>query len=147
MNSPKLLNPNLSLKCNPRVFLAGQITGVEGYLESTSIGLVAALNVHRRLQKPGVNINSGLSLPNSTVLGSLSEYVTMGCRGPFAPMNSNWGLLPKVLGQNGEKVNKKNRKELYSKRAFDTFETWLAAETSATLTAIKDDSGVKAEAH
>ena len=115
-------------------------------MESTSIGLVAALNVHRRLQKPGVNINSGLSLPNSTVLGSLSEYVTMGCRGP-CPYELKLGPLAEGLGQNGEKVNKKNRKELYSKRAFDTFETWFAAETSATLTAINDDSGVKAEAH
>ena len=124
LNSPELLNANLSLKANKRVFLAGQITGVEGYLESTAIGLLAALNIHRRIsanqEAPTIN------LPKTTVLGSLGDYITRGCAGPFAPMNSNWGLLPALQPIDGRrKIPKSDRKKLYAERCARNFGEWF----------------------
>ncbi|MGB9662117.1 MAG: methylenetetrahydrofolate--tRNA-(uracil(54)-C(5))-methyltransferase (FADH(2)-oxidizing) TrmFO [Moorellaceae bacterium] len=89
INSPRLLLPTLQLKKRPEVFWAGQITGVEGYIESAAMGLVAGINAARRLkgQEP-------LTLPRDTAHGALIHYITTADPERFQPMNINFGLLP-----------------------------------------------------
>ncbi|SMB95462.1 methylenetetrahydrofolate--tRNA-(uracil-5-)-methyltransferase [Thermanaeromonas toyohensis ToBE] len=89
INSPRLLLPTLQLKERPEIFLAGQITGVEGYIESAAMGLLAGLNAARLLKglKP-------LVLPRETAHGALAHYITEAHPQNFQPMNINFGLLP-----------------------------------------------------
>ncbi len=108
LNSPALLNPNLSLKSTPNIFFAGQITGVEGYMESTAMGILVAIQIAASLD------NRVAKLPSSdTMMGALSRYITETEPITFQPMNANFGLLnpPK------EKMSKSARKLWYSVRA------------------------------
>ena len=91
INSPKLLNKNLSLKSNPNIFFAGQITGVEGYMESAACGILAAENVIRY-----INSDSCLSLPEYTMLGALINYITDDTVVNFQPMGANFGIIPSL---------------------------------------------------
>ena len=86
--SPKILNPTLVSKKNPYILLAGQITGVEGYVESAATGLFAAINAFRLL-----NNEESLKLPNNTMLGALCNYITSANPSKFQPMNANYGIL------------------------------------------------------
>ena len=91
INSPVLLKPTLNLKSHPHLYFAGQITGVEGYIESTACGLVAALNCLAALQgEPPV------VFPRETVTGALMHHVTHADPTHFQPMNANFGILPPV---------------------------------------------------
>lgn len=89
INGPAHLGPALSLKRAPRVFMAGQITGVEGYLESTAMGLVAGINAALAAQgaEPAM-------FPPATAVGALCEYVSTPAARDYQPMNVNFGLLP-----------------------------------------------------
>ena len=89
LNSPKLLNGDYSLRQRPQLFFAGQITGVEGYMESASSGILAGRNAVRRLrgQEP-------LVLPETTMLGALSRYISGYTGKDFQPMGANFGILP-----------------------------------------------------
>ncbi len=88
LNSPKLLSPDYSLRENPNIFFAGQMTGVEGYIESTSSGWLAGVNAARRAQ------GREPFLPEAvTVIGALSRYVSDPNVGAFQPMNANFGLV------------------------------------------------------
>lgn len=89
INSPKVLSSDLSLRINPMIFFAGQITGVEGYTESAACGIVAAENLIRRL-----NGNSPLEMPIYTMLGALINHVTNCESKDFQPMGANFGVLP-----------------------------------------------------
>ncbi len=89
INSPQVLSPNLSLKSNPNIFFAGQITGVEGYTESAACGILAAENLIRRLRGDGP-----LELPDFTMLGALMKHVTACESKDFQPMGANFGVLP-----------------------------------------------------
>ncbi len=91
INSPKLLNKGQSLKKYPNVYFAGQITGVEGYMESASSGILAGINVYRRL-----NGQAPLNLPNYTMLGALNGYITDESVTDFQPMGANFGVLPPI---------------------------------------------------
>lgn len=87
-DSPRVLNEDLSLKAIPNVYVAGQLSGVEGYVESAAMGIVAGINLDRRLQgKPF------LPVPRESVLGSLIFYI-LHAASPFTPMNANWGIVP-----------------------------------------------------
>ncbi len=90
VNAPVVLERTLQLKNSNRIFLAGQITGVEGYLPSTAMGLVAAVNAYALLRgkKPYI-------FPEATVIGSLLRYITTPAKG-FQPVNANWGILPSL---------------------------------------------------
>ncbi|MCE5284800.1 MAG: methylenetetrahydrofolate--tRNA-(uracil(54)-C(5))-methyltransferase (FADH(2)-oxidizing) TrmFO [Pelosinus sp.] len=89
INSPKVLAPTLQLRSNPYIFFAGQITGVEGYIESAAAGLVAGMNAARlSLGK------SPLIFPEDTAHGALCRYITAADSKHFQPMNVNFGLLP-----------------------------------------------------
>lgn len=89
INSPKSLNKNLSLKNNNNVFIAGQLSGVEGYMESASSGIVAGINAVRHLngQEPFI-------LPNYTMIGALLNYITDETVTDFQPMGANFGIIP-----------------------------------------------------
>ncbi len=89
MDSPRLLNKNLSLKTDPRLFFAGQFTGVEGYTESASTGILAGINAARY-----INGEEPLILPELTMLGGLINYITDESVQDFQPMGANMGLLP-----------------------------------------------------
>jgi methylenetetrahydrofolate--tRNA-(uracil-5-)-methyltransferase len=89
INGPAHLAPTFALKRAPRVFFAGQITGVEGYMESTASGLVAGINAARMAKgaEPVV-------FPSQTAMGALCSYVSAPAAGEYQPMNINFGLLP-----------------------------------------------------
>ncbi|MBQ4064723.1 MAG: FAD-dependent oxidoreductase, partial [Clostridia bacterium] len=88
LNSPKLLSPDYSLRSDPKIFFAGQMTGVEGYIESTSSGWLAGINAARRV------LGKEPFLPEAvTVIGALSHYVSDENVASFQPMNANFGLV------------------------------------------------------
>lgn len=134
INSPRLLDDQLRLKVAPRLRFAGQVTGVEGYVESAAVGLLAGrFAAAQALGKPLV------APPPTTALGALIAHITGGHleagSGSFQPMNINYGLLPpmeapKVDGE-GKKVPVKERgrakKRLMSIRALADLDGWLAA--------------------
>jgi methylenetetrahydrofolate--tRNA-(uracil-5-)-methyltransferase len=132
INSPKLLDASLRLKADPRLRFAGQITGVEGYVESAAVGLLAgrfaaAEALGRTLEPP----------PATTALGALIGHITgghlEGGSGSFQPMNINYGLLPPLeaprRSEDGKKLNPTDRgrakKRLMSERAVADLKGWL----------------------
>jgi methylenetetrahydrofolate--tRNA-(uracil-5-)-methyltransferase len=118
IKSPDALNSDLSFKSNPRVFLAGQITGVEGYTESAAIGLIAGRHAAAKLLHGGFK-----NPPPDSVLGALVNYVTVGPLGDYSPMNANFGLLPVIPKVRGQ--GKKDRQTQKVMRASRSFEEWL----------------------
>ncbi|MBQ4100672.1 MAG: FAD-dependent oxidoreductase, partial [Oscillospiraceae bacterium] len=89
INSPKLLNADFSLKSNPKIFFAGQITGVEGYTESAASGILAGINAVLAMRGKKTLILSKL-----TMLGSLANYISDESVKDFQPMGANMGVLP-----------------------------------------------------
>lgn len=89
INSPEVLNSDFSFRPNSKIFFAGQITGVEGYMESAASGIIAGINAVKRLknEKP-------LVLPRETMIGALSNYVNAGSQNEFQPIGANFGILP-----------------------------------------------------
>lgn len=116
INSPHLLNPDLSLKTDPEIFFCGQITGAEGYIEAMATGLIAGINASLRLK--GKNT---LVLPRTTIIGSLINYITSEKHKDFQPMHGSFGLLPPLEG----KFRKKERFLLYAERALKDLESFL----------------------
>ncbi|HSE84257.1 MAG TPA: methylenetetrahydrofolate--tRNA-(uracil(54)-C(5))-methyltransferase (FADH(2)-oxidizing) TrmFO, partial [Thermodesulfobacteriota bacterium] len=108
INSPNLLHPTLQLKCNELIFFAGQITGVEGYVESAAMGIIAGINAARILKeaKPIVP-------PPETSIGALIKYVTDQDIKDFQPMNINFGLYPPLP----DDVPKSEKKKYIAERA------------------------------
>lgn len=91
LNSPKLLDADFSLRQNKNIFFAGQITGVEGYMESAASGIMAGINAVRRTEnKPPFVLN------NDTMIGALSEYISDESVTDFQPMGANFGILPPI---------------------------------------------------
>ncbi len=108
LNGPALLNPQLSLKTHSNVFFAGQITGVEGYMESTAMGILAARQISAELE------NRVESPPSpDTMMGALLRYITEAEPSTFQPMNANFGLL----NPPDRKMRKSERKMWYAERA------------------------------
>ncbi|MGD9763394.1 MAG: methylenetetrahydrofolate--tRNA-(uracil(54)-C(5))-methyltransferase (FADH(2)-oxidizing) TrmFO [Candidatus Binatia bacterium] len=94
INAPRVLLPTLQLRANPQAFLAGQLIGVEGYVESAASGILAGRNAARLLAGEPL-----LVAPPTTALGSLIAYVTDQVRSDFQPMNANYGLFPPIPEQ------------------------------------------------
>ncbi|MBE5742564.1 MAG: methylenetetrahydrofolate--tRNA-(uracil(54)-C(5))-methyltransferase (FADH(2)-oxidizing) TrmFO [Clostridiales bacterium] len=101
INAPEVLNSDFSMKKYPTVFFAGQITGVEGYVESTASGLLSAINMDRKLSG-----KESLSLDQTTVMGALSSYVATPNE-DFQPMNANFGILSPIEYNPRKKAEKK----------------------------------------
>lgn len=91
INSPKLLNENFRMREYENIYFAGQITGVEGYIESAASGIFAGLSMARQLQG-----KAPLSLPGTTMLGALSKYISDETVSDFQPMGCNMGILPEL---------------------------------------------------
>ncbi len=91
LNSPELLDNHFCLKKDQRIYFAGQMTGVEGYMESAASGIYAAMSLGRRLK--GI---SEITLPADTMIGALAEYVHSGSPSGFQPMGANMGILPEL---------------------------------------------------
>lgn len=89
LNSPKLLDADFSLRSDRRIFFAGQITGVEGYMESAASGIMAGINMTRKLSG-----KDSLILPTDTMIGALSHYISDESVTDFQPMGANMGILP-----------------------------------------------------
>ncbi len=91
LNSPKLLNADFSLRSNPNIFFAGQITGVEGYMESAASGIMAGINAVRRAED-----EEPLVLSECNMIGALSQYISDESVTNFQPMGANFGILPPI---------------------------------------------------
>ena len=122
LNSPKLLDGELRLKARPTLRFAGQITGVEGYVESAATGILAG-----RFAAMGRLGHQFEPPPPTTALGALIGHITGGAEADtFQPMNVNFGLLP-PLQVEGKRPKGRDRKLAYTTRARADFDTWLAA--------------------
>ncbi|MBU8692604.1 FADH(2)-oxidizing methylenetetrahydrofolate--tRNA-(uracil(54)-C(5))-methyltransferase TrmFO [Bacillus altitudinis] len=115
INSPSLLKPTYQFKNRDDLFFAGQMTGVEGYVESAASGLVAGINAARFVKGEEL-----VTLPEETAIGSMAYYITSTNKKSFQPMNANFGLL-KDLGVRIK--NKQERYVEYAKRAIETIQT------------------------
>jgi len=121
INSPTLLDQEMRLKTKKHIRFAGQITGVEGYVESAAMGLLAA--------KLAINEISGYKSilpPAETATGSLLNHITKGAHADtFQPMNVNFGLFPTIEGAKNGRRNRKERYNAYTERAKDAWIKWL----------------------
>ena len=111
IDSPKLLDETYNLKKHENVYFAGQITGVEGYVESISSGLVAGMNAVNKLK-----MEEKITFSEYTVIGALAKYISTENK-KFQPMNANFGILPQLEGKKIK--DKKERYELMAKRSLE----------------------------
>lgn len=117
INSPKLLNGDFSMRDNPEVFFGGQITGVEGYMESAASGIMAGINAVRRMSG-----EETLILPPETMIGGLSRYISDCTVDNFQPMGANMGILPDI----GVRIkDKQERYQAVADRALAAFEEYM----------------------
>ncbi|MBN2514953.1 MAG: methylenetetrahydrofolate--tRNA-(uracil(54)-C(5))-methyltransferase (FADH(2)-oxidizing) TrmFO [Deltaproteobacteria bacterium] len=120
INSPALLTQSLQLRSHNHIFFAGQIAGVEGYVESAAMGLLAGIQVNRHLSGKEI-----LPPPETTALGALLRHITNTDYKTFQPMNINFGLFPPLT----KKLPKKHRGTYYAERSLRDLETWLQTIT------------------
>ena len=115
INSPILLKPTMELKKMENIMFAGQMTGVEGYIESASSGLVAGVNMARKIQGQPAYV-----FPAETAHGALCHYITESASKNFQPMNVNFGIFPNLPLPEGVKklrLKKADKYRLYADRA------------------------------
>jgi methylenetetrahydrofolate--tRNA-(uracil-5-)-methyltransferase len=116
IDSPRLLRPTMQLRARDDLFLAGQMVGVEGYVESAAAGLLAAINMARLVEERAMVVP-----PAETALGSLVAYITDAARQNFQPMNANYGLMPPLPGVRG-----RLKKTALGERALHAIDDWIA---------------------
>ena len=115
INSPELLNNDFSLRKEPHIYFAGQISGVEGYMESASSGILAGYNAAQKILG-----NQKLVLPEITMMGALTKYISDETVKNFQPMGAAFGIIPPLE----EKIrDKKERYEALAKRSLEFFDT------------------------
>ncbi|NBQ51848.1 MAG: methylenetetrahydrofolate--tRNA-(uracil(54)-C(5))-methyltransferase (FADH(2)-oxidizing) TrmFO, partial [Marivivens sp.] len=125
INSPTLLDAEMRLKSRPNIRFAGQITGVEGYVESAAMGLLAGRLAAAEIQGRTVD-----PIPNTTAMGALVTHISGGAEAKtFQPMNVNFGLFPPLDGMRGGRKGRKERYKGYTDRAKEDFNQWLAAQS------------------
>ncbi|MBG9550107.1 FADH(2)-oxidizing methylenetetrahydrofolate--tRNA-(uracil(54)-C(5))-methyltransferase TrmFO [Bacillus firmus] len=117
INSPKVLRATYQFKNRDDLFFAGQMTGVEGYVESAASGLVAGINAARLIMG-----EDPIEFPHETAIGSMARYITTANPKSFQPMNANFGLFPELP----EKIRgKKERNEKHAERALGTIQNFM----------------------
>ena len=127
INSPTLLDAEMRLKSRPNIRFAGQITGVEGYVESAAMGLLAGRMAAAQAQ--GVALPP---VPATTAMGALVHHITGGAEAKtFQPMNVNFGLFPPLDGMRGGRRGRKERYKGYTDRAKEDWSGWLAPQSLA----------------
>lgn len=124
IHSPTLLDPTLRLKGSPGIFFAGQIVGVEGYVESAAMGIVAGINA--ALVATG---RAPLTYPPESSIGALLNYISNPAHSSFQPMNINFGLYPPIPG----KMPKARRRELMARRALEALGGMIAETVSPLM--------------
>ena len=125
INSPTLLDAQMRLRKRPNIRFAGQITGVEGYVESAAMGLLAG-----RLAAAELRGESLLPVPQVTAMGALIHHITGGAEAKsFQPMNVNFGLFPPVEGLKAGRRGRKDRYKAYTDRAKEAWQGWLGLKT------------------
>lgn len=112
--APKVLRPTYQHVQRDDLFFAGQLCGVEGYVESAASGLLAGMNMANLMREKAV-----VELPNTCVIGSMAHYITHASERYFQPMNANFGIM-RLL----EKVKKKERKEAFANQALSVIDTY-----------------------
>ena len=110
IDSPRLLDSCYSLKTNPSIYVAGQLSGVEGYVESAASGLTAGICAASRMLH-----DKTVTLPKESVIGALASYVSNPGVFNFQPMNANFGIVPKLL----EQLSKPEKGARYVRRSID----------------------------
>ncbi|MEL7132272.1 MAG: methylenetetrahydrofolate--tRNA-(uracil(54)-C(5))-methyltransferase (FADH(2)-oxidizing) TrmFO [Pseudomonadota bacterium] len=127
LNAPTLLTDDMRLKSRPNIRFAGQITGVEGYVESAAMGLLAGRAAATEI------LGGKLDMPpNTTAMGALITHITGGAEAKtFQPMNVNFGLFPAVEGLKGGRRGRKDRYKAYTDRAKADWRSWLAPQAAA----------------
>lgn len=125
VNSPKLLEQTYQVKTRPNLYLAGQMTGVEGYVESAASGLIAGINAARAAQG-----RAGIVFPQESTIGSMAYYITHADPDNFQPMNANFGLLP---GLEKRIRNKKEKNEALANRALDGVRVFISEHELNTI--------------
>lgn len=126
INSPKILNENLSTRMNPNLFFAGQITGVEGYVESVATGWLAGLNAVRLLRAQPL-----LTAPPTSAVGALCRYVSNVETKNFQPVNITFGLLEPLSAELRKKHrNKRERHIVQIAHALANWDKWIAGTSS-----------------
>ncbi|NNF91809.1 MAG: methylenetetrahydrofolate--tRNA-(uracil(54)-C(5))-methyltransferase (FADH(2)-oxidizing) TrmFO, partial [Boseongicola sp.] len=126
LNSPTLLDPQMRLRSRPNVRFAGQITGVEGYVESAAMGLLAARHAVAELNGQTLPV-----VPATTATGALVTHITGGAEAKtFQPMNVNFGLFPPVDAKGGRR-GRRDRYKAYTDRAKVDWAEWLKADRDA----------------
>ncbi|WP_375282346.1 methylenetetrahydrofolate--tRNA-(uracil(54)-C(5))-methyltransferase (FADH(2)-oxidizing) TrmFO, partial [Pseudooctadecabacter sp.] len=121
LNSPTLLDDQMRLKSKPNIRFAGQITGVEGYVESAAMGLLAGRLAAAELQGRTLD-----AVPHTTATGALVTHITGGADAKtFQPMNVNFGLFPLVEGLKSGRRGRKDRYKAYTDRAKADWQAWL----------------------
>ncbi|OGX77958.1 methylenetetrahydrofolate--tRNA-(uracil(54)-C(5))-methyltransferase (FADH(2)-oxidizing) TrmFO [Exiguobacterium sp. SH31] len=118
INSPSLLKPTYQARTRDTLFFAGQMTGVEGYVESAASGLLAGINAAKMVAGEDLVV-----LPRETMLGSMAHYITTTDGKHFQPMNANFGLVPS-LEDAPKKMKKQERYERYANRALETIQQY-----------------------
>lgn len=125
LNSPQILNSDFSVRDNKNLFFAGQITGVEGYMESAASGIIVAINACRlAMDKPS------FTLPNDTMIGALSRYISNPCVDKFQPMGANFGILPELENRPRDK---RERGMAYSSRALESLDRFICENVAGGL--------------
>ena len=117
INSPQILCSDYSVKENKNLFFAGQLTGVEGYMESASSGLLCGINAARALSG-----QAAVTLPATTMMGALSRYISDPYVADFQPMGANFGILPELLNRPRDKAE---RGQAYADRALSDLEDFI----------------------
>lgn len=120
INSPKILNPTMNMRKYPNIFFAGQLTGTEGYTEAIATGLLAGINAVRFTKGEKL-----LELPETTMLGALTHYISFEGQEHFQPVNSNWGIIDKTGIDRKILKNKKLKTEFMSQRALNVISEYL----------------------
>jgi len=123
LNAPTLLDAQMRLRSRPNIRFAGQVTGVEGYVESAAMGLLAGRMAAAEMQ------GRSLAAPsNETAMGALVHHITGGAEAKtFQPMNVNFGLFPPIDAKSGRR-GRKDRYKAYTDRAKEAYSQWLAAQ-------------------
>lgn len=119
INAPTLLRPTYQFRARDDLFFAGQLTGVEGYMESTGSGLLAGLNAVRLVRGQEL-----LVLPRETVLGALAHHICTADPDHFQPMNANFGVLPPVEGT-GKRMSKADKKQARAARCLEALDEFV----------------------
>lgn len=127
IDSPRLLRPTLQLKTREDLFLAGQMVGVEGYVESAAAGLLAGINAANLIASRALVVP-----PPETAIGSLVAYITDSTRRDFQPMNANYGLMPLA----NDAARGRRRKVETGRRALDAIDRWIESHQIEPIAAM-----------